>query len=147
MNVTIVGCSRRKSDSKTPLPALDLYQGGCVPMIRSRVNGYPNFRSRVFILSAEYGLLQADDRIESYDRVLSAQRAEELRASVGHSVSARILRPFRPHGILVVVEPTYFILLADLLKDASRPAIHWIPDPDSGWPQAAAILDRWGWPA
>lgn len=50
-----------------------------------------------------------------------------------------------PQRVLLVLEPDYLVLLADLLALPERPALHWISDP-RGWPQAAAVLDEWRWP-
>jgi len=144
MNALIIGCSRRKTDSRLPCHALDLYQGGCVPSVRSRISPIPHLRQRVFILSAEHGLLGSDDLILPYDRVLTLERAEELRPSVARAVRQRILIPFAPPELLVVLEPLYFVLLADLLF-TDHPVLHWITDPITGWPNAVSLLDAWGW--
>jgi hypothetical protein len=47
--------------------------------------------------------------------------------------------------VLVVAEPLYLVLLADLLALSGRPRVRWIPDHAGGWPRAAAVLDEWGW--
>jgi hypothetical protein len=50
-----------------------------------------------------------------------------------------------PREVLVVAEPLYLVLLADLLALPARPRVHWIPDHAHGWAQARAVLDHWGW--
>ncbi|MDG4751309.1 hypothetical protein O7630_10185 [Micromonospora sp. WMMD718] len=143
--LVIVGCSAEKTPTLRPLPALDLYDGGCVPHLRARVGHLPHQRSRVRFLSAEHGLVTADTRLHTYDRPLDPARAAELRPRVWAQLQADLHSDHIPDDILVVAEPLYLVLLADLLADSHRPRIHWIADHADGWPQAAAILDVWGW--
>ncbi|GAB3160954.1 hypothetical protein GCM10027290_67540 [Micromonospora sonneratiae] len=143
--LVIVGCSAEKTSTSTPLPALDLYDGGCVPHLRARVGHLPHQRSRVRFLSAEHGLVTADTRLHTYDRPLNRVRAVELRPRVRAQLQPDLHGDHVPSGILVVAEPLYLVLLADLLTDPRRPRIHWIADHAGGWPEAAAILDAWGW--
>ncbi|WP_329007622.1 hypothetical protein OG271_18065 [Micromonospora rifamycinica] len=143
--LVIVGCSAEKTPTTTPRPALDLYDGGCVPDLRSRVGHLPHQRSRVRFLSAAHGLVTADTRLHTYDRPLDPARAAELRSRVWAQLQPDLFSDHTPDDILVVAEPLYLVLLADLLSDSRRPCIHWIADHAGGWPEAAAILDAWGW--
>jgi hypothetical protein len=77
--VLFVGCSRRKVSTITAITALELHSGGGIQEIRDYVAQYPVFRERIFILSAKYGLLGGDDRIKTYDAVLSLDAALVLR--------------------------------------------------------------------
>lgn len=146
MNVVIVGCSRRKFATTKPVAALDLYQGGCVPLIRPKIVRNPWLRSAVFILSAEHGLVRSDDLIHWYDRPLTLERAEMLRPLVMQSFVDRILHPLSPKEILVAVEALYFVMLADILTLDCQPVIHWIPSPVRNWDRAESTLDAWEWP-
>ncbi|MGH3737675.1 MAG: DUF6884 domain-containing protein [Micromonosporaceae bacterium] len=143
--LVIVGCSARKSTVPVPLPALELYEGGCVPRLRARVGAVPRLRARVRILSAEHGLVTADAPLRAYDRRLDPRRAAALRPTVGDALRRDIAVDGAPVEVLVVAEPLYLVLLADLLAMPRRPRVHWIPDPTHGWPEAAAVLDEWGW--
>lgn len=49
--LVIVTCSARKADTTAPVPALDLYRGGCIPVLRARIGGNPRLRARIRILS------------------------------------------------------------------------------------------------
>ena len=144
MNLVIVGCSRRKLATDVPVPALELYEGGAVPRLRERVAAKPAWRNRVWVLSAEHGLVPADRPLLPYDRLLTLERAEELRPQVAEAVR-RALGELRSGEVLTIVEPLYLVCLADLLTAPNRPAIRWVPDPVGGWASAAAVLDRWGW--
>lgn len=144
MNAIIVGCSQRKAGCGK-YAALDLYEGGCVPQLRSRVHAHPSLRDRVFILSARYGLIGADDRIASYDQHMTLSRARELGRSVGSALTGRVLAP-HPRELVVLVEPIYLAALAELFRADVRPRVHWFPDPASDWPAACTVIDSWGWP-
>ncbi|MFY1614686.1 DUF6884 domain-containing protein [Micromonospora sp. WMMD736] len=143
--LVIVGCSAEKTPATTPLPALDLYDGGCVPHLRARLGHLPHQRSRIRFLSAEHGLVTADTHLHTYDRPLDPARAVALRPRVRAQLQADLLTDHIPDDILVIAEPLYLVLLAELLADPHRPRIHWIADHDAGWPEAAKVLDAWGW--
>lgn len=144
-NLVIVGCSRRKLRTTTPVPALDLYQGGCIPQLRRRV-GPPSARwDHLAILSAKHGLVAADQPLLPYDLVLTPERAAELRPNVTRTLLERFQRCGTPSELLVVLEPLYFVPLADLLSLPDRPHIRWVPDARA-WEQASSVLDEWGWP-
>lgn len=143
--MVIVGCSARKAVTPGPLAALELYEGGCVPPLRARLGGQPQLRARVRILSAEHGLVTADTPLHTYDRPLDPGRAAELRPAVMAALHREMTIDGVPHEVLVVAEPLYLVLLADLLALPARPRVQWIPDHAHGWPQASAVLDQWGW--
>jgi hypothetical protein len=145
--LVVVGCSRRKTDTVTPVPALELYQGGCVPHLRARVGGRAELRARVRILSAEHGLVDADTPLLPYDRMLTAQRAVQLRAEVG----ARLLADFAAHGVphevLLVAEPLYLQLaIGPFVGLSRRPALILFTSPVPDWDRAAQVMNGWGWP-
>lgn len=143
--MVIIGCSARKATAPGPLPALELYDGGCVPPLRTRLGDNSRLRARVRILSAEHGLVTADTLLHTYDRPLDPDRAVVLRPAVMSALRGDMAADGVPHEILIVVEPLYLVLLADLLALPARPRLYWIPDPAHGWPQASAVLDQWGW--
>ena len=138
--MVIACCSARKSETRQPMPALELYQGGCIPALRWRIGTDKKLRARVRILSAEHGLITADTPLLPYDRPLDSERAHLLRTAV---TQAFITDHELPREALVVAEPLYLIMLADLLATSVR--VHWIPDLTCGWEQAAKILDHWEW--
>ena len=147
-HMVFVGCSRRKSETSKPIPALDLYQGGCVPPLRDRLGKDLRLRSRIRILSAEYGLLRADTPLLPYDRPLDDERAEELRPHVGAMLRAEFARDGVPRAVLVMADPLYLGLIDELTsrKDL-RPDVTVFPNHQTAWPDAAAVLDTWGWGA
>ncbi|MET8981651.1 DUF6884 domain-containing protein [Streptomyces sp. NPDC004539] len=143
--LALVGCSRTKTPTRSPLPALELYAGGIAPQLRTRVGHLPDLRRRVCFLSARHGLVDADTPLLPYDQALTAERADRLRPEVHRLLRPRLDALGAPARLLVVAEPLYLVLVADILADRDRPLVHWIPDPH-GWPQASAVLDDWNWP-
>jgi hypothetical protein len=143
--MVIVGCTARKALTPEPLPALELYEGGCVPSLRARLGGQPQLRARVRFLSAEHGLVTADTPLRPYDRPLDPARAAQLRPVVMAALHREMTTDGVPHEVLVVAEPLYLVLLADLLALPARPLLRWIPGHAHGWSQASAVLDDWGW--
>jgi len=145
LHLVLVGCSAEKTATQQPLAALELYDGGCVPPLRARLGHQPRLRARVRFLSAQHGLVTADTPLHSYDRPLDPARAAKLRPRVWARLRAELMETSMPTDILVLAEPLYLVLIADLLAAPERPRVHWIPDHAHGWPHAAAVLDRWKW--
>lgn len=142
MNLVIAGCSRRKRNTSTPVPALDLYEGGCVPQLRRRVGHLPELRRQVRILSAEHGLIDADQPLLPYNRLLTPARALELRSLIAAVLAKEFKLYGTPAEALVIAEPLYQSVVSDHLLGAS---LHLIDDPRD-WAAASAVLDSWGWP-
>jgi hypothetical protein len=142
--LVIAACSARKTSTLVPVPALELYQGGCVPQLRERIGPHPRLRARTRILSAQHGLIPAETPLLPYDRPLDPQRAAELRPRVTHALLADLASAGTPREALVIAEPTYLVLVAGLVATGTR--LHWVPDVRGGWAEAAAVLDHWGWP-
>lgn len=140
----IAGCTRTKTPTSTPLPALELYAGGIAAPLRARIGHRADLRRRVLFLSARHGLTEADTPLLPYDQALTTERAAELRPQVHRALRRRIGEDGPPARLLVVAEPLYLVLVADMLADEDRPLVHWIPDPRD-WQRAAAVLDEWNW--
>ncbi len=144
--MVFVGCSRRKTATTEPIPALELYQGGAIPALRARIGQRPGLRARVRILSARHGLLHPDTALLPYDQPLTDALTDKLRPRVW----AQLLTELHTHGVprrvLVITEPPYLSLIDDLFQlPGLRPALVWVPD-HRMWPHAEAVLDGWGWP-
>lgn len=138
----IVGCSRRKRATLTPISALDLYEGGCVPGLRDRLGANKRLRKRIRILSALHGLLTADTRITPYDRRLSGWTdAWALRDRVAPQLDSDLANVTH---VLAVVEPLYLVAVEPMVLRHHEAHLNWISDP-RGWNRAARVLDNWGW--
>jgi len=87
----VQSCSQSKNPARSPGPALDVYDGYYYKIIKK------SMREKAFdsaldlsILSAKYGLIDADEEIEVYDRRMTDERADELRPAVTDALQSRI---------------------------------------------------------
>lgn len=84
--LVLVGCSKKKADTCSPIPAKDLYKGNLFRFTRefAELMGY-DYR----IISAKYGLIEPDTLIETYDQVLRSYKdADTLRPGVEEKLQA-----------------------------------------------------------
>lgn len=124
------------------MPALELYEGGCVPDLRDHLGGNKPLRARIRILSAQHGLLSADSLITPYDRRLSSRAdADALRDRVTPQLDADLVDVAQ---VLAIVEPLYLLALEPVVRRLDGLRLHWIAEP-RGWYRAALVLDSWGW--
>lgn len=138
----LAGCSRRKKSTSTPMPALDLYEGGCIPGLRDRLGANVRLRQRIRIVSALHGLLNADSPITPYDRRLTdIADADILRQRVAPHLADELGAVTH---VLAVVEPLYLLALEPVVRRLDSIRLCWISAPRD-WHRAAAVLDTWGW--
>lgn len=81
------GCSKSKNRTVEPVPALELYSGFFFKIIKKAMrDGEMVDDIDICILSAEYGLIDAETPIETYDRRMDRQRARELAPEVAEGL-------------------------------------------------------------
>jgi len=87
----VQGCSKSKKPASEPVEAFELYSGYYYKIIKKAIR-HDEFDENIdiCILSAEYGLLDIDDKIETYDRKMSRERADELQSDVVPELEARV---------------------------------------------------------
>jgi hypothetical protein len=90
-HLLLIACSQRKRLDPEPLPALERYDGNTYRVIRKlrREDRWP-FLVDVVILSAEFGLIDADQPIPYYERRMDQARAAELRPTVLATLQERL---------------------------------------------------------
>ncbi|MDV7351108.1 peroxide stress protein YaaA [Halorubrum distributum] len=90
-SLLVQSCSATKNQVTEPTRALDVYDGYFFRIIKKakREEAF-NSDIDICILSAEYGLIDAEDTITTYDRRMTTSRAEELREEVTGAISKRI---------------------------------------------------------
>ncbi|UGQ10511.1 hypothetical protein LO772_27245 [Yinghuangia sp. ASG 101] len=123
------------------LPALDLYDGSCFSQLRARVGAHLPYRRRVFVLTTRYGLVGANERLRPYEpRRLGPEGLKHATRRALHAYLAVC-----PVEEMLLLLPTAYL---DLLPRVTGRVgqVHTIADSARGWPEAAARLDRWGWP-
>lgn len=143
--MVIVGCSAHKVPTITPVAALDLYQGWCVPELRTRVAGHSRLREHILVLSGQHGLIHADTLLLPYDQPLIPQRVADLHSQV-HRAWVRETQHAVVDELLLLLEPAYLELIGPSILHHPPAVAHWIPDPTQAWEHATTVLDRWGWP-
>ncbi|GAA5604499.1 Uncharacterised protein [Streptomyces griseus] len=139
--LVVVACCKEKRVTTAPLPALDLYEGWVVPLIRDRVNAHGVLRSRVLVLSALYGLVTADAPVTTYEQPMTEQRASVLAGSA-QSVLRRHLARFPSSEALLLMEAPY----AGVLGTVPVTRTHLITDAMDRHADIHAVLDSWSWP-
>ena len=140
----IVGCSRTKVDSPQPLPAILRYDGPAFRVIRRYLSQAPeNIQDvDVWVLSAEFGLIAAKTEISSYDRLMTAARAAELRPSVLESVRAEMCAQDYTE-VFLSMGKTYVQALDGLYRLLGSSVRVTLSDSASG--QKLTELQRWLW--
>jgi Family of unknown function (DUF6884) len=146
----IVNSSKEKLVTTAPIPAWDLYQGGCIPLLREHFSNEPARRARTRILSAEHGLLHPDDTVTTYDRQLTTgEQADALRT---RTVSAQLDAEFADapelRHLLILVTPLYFLALERVVDHIERlDSVNgsMVPGPWSWLTDGRRVLTKWGW--
>jgi hypothetical protein len=79
----ILACSENKKNISGLLPAIERYDGPMWKMLRSFIKKRADSEINldIYVLSAEFGLIPASQSIPWYDRVMTEERAKELRGS------------------------------------------------------------------
>jgi hypothetical protein len=110
----LLACTRRKRGSTAPIPAIDLYDGPAFRLLRRYLRAEPDGANEleVRILSAQHGLLVADDRIVQYDQRLTSERAAQLVPATREALT-RLLAGGRFTEVYVDVGRAYAPLLPE----------------------------------
>jgi hypothetical protein len=108
----ILSCSRSKRAEAELLPAYERYDGPPFRLLRRYLNtstNIPNIR----ILSAEYGLISYDSHIPNYERMMTAQRAQELRPQVTEELNKllKVNNRKNSHRVFIYLGKDYLKLL------------------------------------
>lgn len=75
----LISCSKRKRAGDELMPAIDRYDGPAFYVLRRYLRETDDRQLRVYILSAEFGIIYARKQIPCYDRLMTRSRARELR--------------------------------------------------------------------
>lgn len=77
----VTACGDKKNSG--PMPAYKLYKSSRIKAVYNRRCG-----SKMCILSAEYGLVDAHKTIKPYERVMDEQRSKELQPSIAKKLQS-----------------------------------------------------------
>jgi hypothetical protein len=139
--LVVVGCSKEKTVTSQPVPALDLYQGWCVPALRHRLASGSPSRTRVLVLSAHYGLVTADAPLLTYEQPMTPARARALREPVRQTLAEHLAAQSTSEALLLLA-PDYL----DVLGPLPLHVVHTITDPITHLGAVHRVLDSWSWP-
>ena len=87
----VQSCSKSKSETDDPIPAIDLYAGYFYKIIKKAIREDdidPDLD--ICILSAKHGLIDPDTRLNQYDQKMDVGRAKEIRKDVRNDLIQRI---------------------------------------------------------
>lgn len=117
----VLACSKRKCTERNPLPAIERYDGPMFWLLRRyllRSQDHP----RVYVLSAEYGLIEGGQLIPYYDCRMTPKRARALRPQVAAALK-RILTDEAGQG---EVRHDVFLNLGRTYSEAVEYAYEWM---------------------
>lgn len=87
----VQSCSKTKAESEDPVPALDLYAGYFYKIIKKAIRENDiDPKLDICILSAKYGLIDPDTKLDPYDQKMDVSRAKEIREDVKNDLIQRI---------------------------------------------------------
>lgn len=91
MTLLILACSATKRLDPGPLPAIERYDGPFYRVLRKALRERPGLAERlaVCIISAQHGIIAADNLILNYDRRMTSARAAELAPMVATALAHR----------------------------------------------------------
>ena len=83
-----LSCSQQKRTTPDLLPAIERYDGPAFRVVRNfrRDNFAEKSIIDIFIISAEYGILEASKEIPFYDRRLTSRRVNEIRPLIENKI-------------------------------------------------------------
>jgi hypothetical protein len=129
----VVRCGERKSPKKGKIPALQRYKGQLFNTINNALKERSGFFTdtdiKVFILSAEFGLISGDEKIPLYNRKIDQDRAKELRPSTLYFLKQLSFK-IEPEEILLLLSSSYGDVLcpSDIEKlwpDCKLTSLNW----------------------
>jgi hypothetical protein len=143
-----VSATAGQREQRELVAAWELYQGGCLPELRQRLADYPEHRGRVRLISAEYGLLHPHTMVPPSRRLMTEERAAQLRPRARAVLLDEAVRYGVPREVVMVTEHPYHLVVTGIYRIAGT-----LPHtslftvrPDEAWPKVAAVLDDWDGP-
>jgi hypothetical protein len=109
----VISCSQRKSLDKGLVPAVDRYDGPAFRVLRKYLREATDPALRILILSAKFGLVDAERKIPYYDLRLTRHEAKALRPRVSERMRQAI-GSGRWAAVGVCASSAYRIALGDI---------------------------------
>ena len=102
----LISCSNRKRTGYKLMPAIDRYDGPAFYVLRRYLHETDDRHLRVYILSAEFGIINVRKLIPNYDRLMTRSRARELREQTTRSLRS-ILQKTRCTELFICAGSVY----------------------------------------
>jgi hypothetical protein len=120
----ILGCSKAKTKHDELVPAIQRYDGPPFRVLRRYLRLRYDPVLRVYILSAEYGIIPTDALIPDYDRRMTPARSKQIRRHVldtlTHLLNGSDILPHDPKHVLVVLGKVYRDVLTGYAGNGSE---------------------------
>jgi hypothetical protein len=114
----VLACSRRKHSQVDLVPAIDRYDGPPYRMVRRYLATHRS-DVRTCIISAEYGIIGANDLVPMYDRQMTLERARQLEPSITASI-VNLVSSRPPSRVLVCAGGRYLVAFDGAYKALER---------------------------
>lgn len=115
----IISCSKRKKSTQEKRPAIEVYDGPVYRSLRKRFNNISTLPLDIYIVSAKYGLVEAQYEIKSYEYEMTFKRALELRGVVSVALD-RILKGKKYREIFINLGARYRITLGAIERIVNK---------------------------
>lgn len=139
MRVLILACSARKKPDAGLLPAIERYNGPSFQVLRKFLRSSTE-QIRIWILSAEFGLISSDLAIPWYDRRMTLSRAQQLREPVIKCLKD-LTRESAASELYIVAGKAYLEAMKNFEKD--MPSSLKIATADGGLGRKLSQLRAW----
>lgn len=108
MHILLMSCSSKKRNVDRPISAIDLYNGVFFSVYKKALKAFPSISSKVkvLIISAKYGLIEANHSISYYDLKMSPSIALEQQ-NENTSILQSFIHDLKPETLVVVMGKTY----------------------------------------
>lgn len=121
--LVLLACSARKRTQPEELPARERYDGPSFRVLRRFEREHLEVGLEVWVLSARFGAIRAEQSVPFYDQQLDLQGMELLRPLVAATLQARLREQlFAP--VFVDVGGRYKGLLSDV-EELGLPSVEW----------------------
>jgi hypothetical protein len=104
--VLLISCSHTKTQDDDLVPAIDRYDGPAFRVLRRYLRETRDPKLRVFVLSAEFGLISCRKSIPYYNRRMTRDRAFDLRKRCSAKLEKTVRR--RPFKELFICASTVY---------------------------------------
>lgn len=109
----VISCGERKRHDAIPLPALERYIGPKFGVLRNYLRDRRDPDLVIYILSAKFGLIPADELIPDYDQKMTSERAAVLRAPTASKLRS-LVESLQPTELFVYAAAEYLAALQPL---------------------------------